>query len=275
MPSAARCPTFYAGQEADLLRAEEKSVPWNGKLYSLKSFEVSRTPDQEDNLLKLYLYSVDYYTVSAVIKNLHTEYGNGRTLYQEYIQNYRFENHESYDLPCGFGMVLSVVTKDQYIIFCQRDDNSGFRSGESDISIVEGVNPALDNINGLNWHSIAKRALSEEICKVGNRGIPETEVDVNILGLIFDKQYNQWNLCGCIEIEQTSQELIALRNSGIPGKWELKNIDFVPCEPEDVMKYLGQSVPEIYLSVQGRRSGDSPVRPGFDSRRISLCHRRR
>ena len=80
---------------------------------------------------------------------------------------------------------------------------------------------------------MAIRGLQEEI---GN--IPKEKISVDLLGFVFDKKYNQWNIIGQIYINLTQDELIKRRNSGSGGKWELKSIDFVPFTPKETVAYL-------------------------------------
>ena len=144
------------------------------------------------------------------------------------------ENNTVYPLPNSVGICLCVRTKDNKLIFAVRSAESGYRPGESDVSVVEGLNPQYDmKLHSLDLSSACYRAVYEEI---GN--IEEEKVEISVLGLVFDKAYNQWNFIGDVYINMTQDELIARRNSGASGKWELKALDFVRFHPKDIFQYL-------------------------------------
>ena len=129
---------------------------------------------------------------------------------------------------------MLIKTADDKAVFAVRLNSSGFRPGENDVSIVEGVNPLLD-INGhsIMFDKIAKCAVQEEICDVD-----ESNINASILGMVFDKEYNQWNIIGCINLKLTQDEIIKRRNRGVSGKWELRTLDFQQFSPKDLMRYL-------------------------------------
>ena len=217
--------------ELERRKKEGQTVPWNGNVLSLNKYNVSRTANDEDYCLELSLSKTDYYTVYSTIHNLK----NGTpSLREKYIDTFPFENNILYPLPNAVGLCLCVKTKDNKIIFAVRSSNSGFRPGESDVSVVEGLNPQLDiRMHSIDLVSACKRAVFEEIGKV-----EEDKLDVSVLGLVYDKEYNQWNFIGTAYVDLTQDQLITRRNSGAAGKWELKNLDFIRFHPKDIFQYL-------------------------------------
>lgn len=213
------------------MKEEGKNVPWNGSTLSLYKYTVSRTANYEDYKIDIFLLKCDYYMTYSTIHNLDV---GEKTLRSKYIETYNFENNEIYVLPNSVGICLCASTKDEKLIFAVRSADSGYRPGESDISVVEGLNPQYD----LKKHKVdimdaCNRAIYEEI---GN--IDDGNLEVSILGLVFDKQYNQWNLIGHVNINMTQDEIITRRNSGTSGRWELKHLDFVELSPNKVLQYL-------------------------------------
>ena len=206
-------------------------IPWNGNTLSLYKYIVSRTANFEDYQLEIFLEKKDYYTVYSTIHNLNN--GNP-SLRDKYIETFSFENNTIYPLPNSIGLCLCVRTKDNKMIFSIRSTDSGYRPGQTDVSVVEGLNPQYDlKRHSLDLLSACYRAVSEEI---GN--IEENKIDVSVLGLLFDKEYNQWNFIGDVYIDMIQDELISRRNSGSAGKWELKNLDFIKFHPKDIFQYL-------------------------------------
>lgn len=226
---------IFHSQFIDELKEKQKkgiAVPWNGSLLSLHKFGISRTQNDEAMKLRLFLYKTDYYTVSTIINNLCAVSPTGKKL-NEYINAFSFDSMDAYPLPNGIGICMSVITKDRKIIFAKRSSSSGFRSSESDISIVEGINPSADvRNNSVDFRNVAVRAFFEEICETS-----EENLDINILGFVFDKKYNQWNIIGSIDTSLTQQDIIFERNTGTVGKWELSAMDFIKLDLKEIMLY--------------------------------------
>lgn len=206
-------------------------VPWNGSTLSLYKYIVSRTADYEDYKLEIFLARNDYYTVYSTIHNLNS--GNP-SLRDKYIETFDFENNSVYPLPNAIGLCLCVRTKDNKLIFAVRSADSGYRPGQSDVSVVEGVNPQYDlRQHALDLQELCYRAVKEEIAH-----IEESQLDTSVLGLVFDKEYNQWNFIGDVYVKMTQDELIMRRNSGTSGKWELRTLDFIDFHPKKIFQYL-------------------------------------
>ncbi len=226
--AAFRASTVAALEEK---KARGETIPWNGSTLSLYKYIVSRTADNEDYQLELFLSKNDYYTVYSTIHNLNT---GEPDLREKYIETFGFENGELYRLPNSIGLCLCVRTRDNKLIFAVRSSDSGYRPGESDVSVVEGINPQYDiKRHSLDLYGACTRAVYEEI---GN--IEEGKMDISVLGLVFDKDYNQWNFIGDVYVDMTKEELIVRRNSGTAGKWELKSLDFVDFKPKEIFQYL-------------------------------------
>ena len=215
-------------------KAEGKSVPWNGTVLSLYKYQISRTEDEEEYKIILYLQKTGYYKVYATINNLFERCPEtGRKLI-DYTKEFNYRSDEMYLLPNAIGMSLQVITKDQKTIFSVRSSESGFRAGESDASIVEGINALQDMVNHeIDFYKAAGRAFNEEICDAD-----EELMEIALLGLVHDEKYNQWNIIGRINVNLTQEQIIQRRNSGTSGKWELDTLDFIPFRAKDIMLYL-------------------------------------
>lgn len=211
-----------------------ESIPWNGAVLSLYKYRVSRTADTESYAVNLFLRKSNYYWTYSTIQNLAT---GKPSLREKYIDTYVFENDNIYELPNSVGLCLLVITKDNKAIFAKRSNSSGFRPGEFDVSVVEGINPELDVINRtMSFTSMAIRAIQEEI-----GDIDKSKMEVDILGVVFDKGYNQWNAIGCCNIGLECDEIIKRRNSGASGKWELTDLVFITFSPKDVICFLSKN----------------------------------
>ena len=222
--------------EQEIANPESGFSGFNGELFSLYSYQIDRTPNNEDIILRIALYKTDYYTVQAVIRNLDYEFfdneSNSRiSLYDKYISGFAPGMVATSVLPNGIGVVATILTRDRKAIFCRRSEQSGFRSGQWDVSVVEGLNPTRDN--NLNIYEVVHRAIDEEI---GH--LPNDKLSINVLGLIFDKRYNQWNFVATAEVDLPSAKIREIRQTGTTGKWEISRLEFVPFSVKDVIKFL-------------------------------------
>ncbi len=207
-----------------------ETVPWDGKVLSLYKYNITRTADEEEPVIELSMAKCNYYTANPMIKNAHIDFLSKRI--DDFLDN---NCGGIYTIPNAFGICLCVVTEDNKVVFTVRSDNSGLRPGESDVSVVEGLNPYHDlNSGGLRAFSeICKRAIREEI-----GDIEDDKIEIHLLGLVFDRDYSQWNIVGKASIDMTQNEIIARRNTGALGKWELKKLEFVDYKISDTIEYL-------------------------------------
>ena len=112
----------------------------------------------------------------------------------------------------------------------------GYRAGEYDISVVEGLNESdISNDNKINFYAVAKRSINEEICELS-----ESEMAIHLLGLLFDKQYNQWNIIGVADLKIPYTEVNRRRRSGVSGRWELRELSFVNLDLGEIFDFLSK-----------------------------------
>lgn len=227
-----------------------ETVPWNGDTLSLYKYEISRTQVNEEYSLYIELLMNKYYNTYSVIHHLNDVCPETNKCLKEYIDNFSFEQSGTYQLPNSIGICLQVFTKDDYTIFSKRSIHSGFRPGESDVSIVEGLN-ADDIVNHqIDIKQAATRAFLEEICEANGK-----EIDIQLLSMIFDKNWNQWNIVGCVYADLTRETILERHNSGSSGKWEISRMDFVPAELKDIFVYISShrmwdtGLTTLYLSL--------------------------
>ena len=210
-----------------------ESAPWDGELLSVAHYSSYRTGRDEELSLRLRLHPTTYFEVASVIESLRGEDPHG---FGDYIGAFGFDGAEDYRLPNGLGICLTVTTTDGRMVFARRSSSSGLRPGEHDVAVVEGVLPSRDVVRGrLDVHGAARRAFCEEVCEID----ADESIVPQILGLIFDKAFNQWNLVGTIAAPFTQDELIRRQSSGFAGRWELVRHDFVRLDLEEIARYCG------------------------------------
>ncbi len=209
---------------------ERNASTWHEENLSLYKYNVIRTGNVDDSTIEIFLTPKDFYEVYSTIDNLNS---GKPSLREKYIETFSFESNATYPLPNAIGICLCAITKESKIIFVTRSTEVAFRPNENDVSVVKRLMRADIEQKPLDLSNVCYRAACEEIGDMS-----KDKVDVSVLGLVFDKEYNQWNLIGCVCVDMTQDELISRRNSGVLGKWQSKNLDFISFNPKDVFQYL-------------------------------------
>ena len=215
-------------------KAAGLSIPWNGKTLSLLEYRIERSASKGKMILDLSLALNEYYNTYSVITNLDQKCPETNRKLNQYIEDYDFtEPVGQYGLPNSVGICLQVITKDYKTIIARRSLVSGFRPEKYDASIVEGLNES-DIVNGnIDFYSVAKRSVREEICD-----LEDSEIRTHLLGFLFDKHFNQWNVVGVVELTITHDEVVRRRNTGVSGRWELKELNFLTLSIKEVISFL-------------------------------------
>lgn len=222
--------------ESDLAKPDSDFVGFNGDLWSLYSYEIDRTPNDEKIKLRVALYKTDYYTFQAVTRHLRVPYFDEESksmssLYDKYISTFIPSMCGGSVLPNGVGVVANVTTSDRNVIFCKRAEQSGIRPGQWDVSVVEGLNPTRDR--KMSVYDVVREAIFEEI-----GDLPKDKISINVLGLILDKDYNQWNFIAVAKVGLSSEEIREIRQTGAPGKWENERMHFEQLNLRDIVRFL-------------------------------------
>lgn len=204
-------------------RKEEEGLPykWNGPLYGLARHQLSRTTDREDMSLKLEFFHTDYFTFQATNMNLNFILPEGQTIRQKYIPD--DPNKTEPLLANGFGIALVIITSDENIILTVRNENAGTRGSQMDVSVVEGIHPALDRNAqhpGPDLFSTAVRGANEEI------GIIIDRTTIEFLGYGVDLEFYQWNMIGYAHVPHSAAEIQEIRSRGASGRWENTSLLF-------------------------------------------------
>lgn len=244
---------------------------WNGPLYALDRYVVSRTVPNEDMEITLVFRPTDYYTFQATVMSLDDNLVQPPatlTLRQKYLQGRDLAQPIPF-LANGFGIVLVILTKDRKLIFARRHQNTGMRPGEFDVSVVEGTHPVLDRLTtqrGPDIYRTVIRGALEEL------GIELIQSDITFLGFGVDVEYYQWALLGVACIEQTVEQALELRRRGISGKWENETFEVVDSDPIRVFNYVrnrkiwSAALVAVYWALvheYGRRRVDIAVKQVF------------
>lgn len=208
-------------------------LQWNGATYHLASYQLSREPVHEQMKLHLWFRPTDYFTILAKNRCLKED-----TFQKKYIIGHDWEITFP-SLPIPFGIGLSLLTHDGYILFAQREGNLGVRPGYFMTSVEEGLSRPLDRCTSSDAPDVyrcACRGLSEELGLTENSDFSAS--DILFLGFGLDTEYYMCGLRGFIKSSKTAHEIIKNWQIGVKDKMENKKLFAIPFTPEDVCEFV-------------------------------------
>jgi hypothetical protein len=209
-----------------------KPLQWNGDIYHLAKYVLSRDPVHEHMKLSLWFHPTDYYTVLAKNKCL-----KENTFREKYISDEGEIPLHSFPTPFGIG--LSLLTADGYILFAQRGENLGVQPGYFMTSVEEGLSRPLDRStvsDAPDVYRCACRGLSEELGLIENSDFSVS--DILFLALGLDTEYYMCGLRGLMRSQKTANEIMKNWQIGVKDKMENKKLFAVPFTPEDVCEFV-------------------------------------
>jgi hypothetical protein len=236
----------------------------------LRGYQHSMTPKEDAFRISLQFSPTNYYTFLATVGELGSEAigsppeGSLRVTYLGDVISAK-ERPIPF-LAQGFGIIVVVLTSDNYLIFHQRRPDIDVRPGEIDLAVIEAINPfkdRSDTSSAPDLYRAAARGVNEEVCK----GIVERD-DVTLLGFAVDLKYYQWNVVGLARSPMTYSEIIESRSRGVEGKWEMYKLIPVKSDPISSLSFLrDQEIWDFNLlalywflvKVYGRKEADYAV----------------
>ena len=183
--------------------------------------------------LHLWFRPTDYFTILA--KN---RYLKDIAFREKYIQGYAWDISFA-SLPIPFGVGLSLLTSDGYIIFAQREGNVGVRPSYFMTSVEEGLSRPLDRStisDAPDVYRCACRGLAEELGLIENTDF--SPADILFLSFGLDSEYYMCGLRGFMKLAKTAPEILNNWQSGVKDKMENKKLFAIPFTPEDVCAFV-------------------------------------
>ncbi|HEU5383261.1 MAG TPA: hypothetical protein VFV38_48290 [Ktedonobacteraceae bacterium] len=210
-----------------------KPLQWNGEIYHLARYILSREPVHEHMKLSLWFQPTDYYTVLAKNRCLQDQ-----TFREKYIQGNDWDAPCS-SLPIPFGIGLCLLTADGYSIFAQREGNVGVRPGHFMTSVEEGLSRPLDrgtSSDAPDVYRCACRGLFEELGLLENTDFAVS--DILFLGLGLDTEYYMCGLRGLLKARTTASEILKNWQMGVKDKMENRRLFAIPFTPQDICQFV-------------------------------------
>jgi len=222
-----------------------KTFQWNGKRYYLESYVNSRTPLDEYLTLDLRFGPSDYYTFQATNMSLNEKVSKNnkkRLLRGIYLKDVKWDKPVKF-FSNSFGINLTVVTEDNYVIFTKRSENLGSRPNVYNISMCEGISASDSKITdpAPDLFRTAMRGLGEEIAEELALIVPKD--DILFLSFGVDTEYSQWGLLGTVRVNATKTQIEKWRGRSTKDKWENIKVEYVTYKPKDVIKYVFSKEP--------------------------------
>lgn len=218
-------------------RTQGLPAQWNGPFFALDRYAIGRSIPDEGLELTLVLRRSDYFSFQATVMSLDKNLMQPPaelTLRQRYLLGTDLTKPVPF-LAQGFGVALVVISEDQKLIFSRRSHDAGARSGELDITFVEGVHPNFDRASdhpGPDFYRTAIRGAKEEV------GLDLFANEIVFLGFGVDTEYYQWQLLGMARSRGTAREALEPRRRGTAGKWEARRFELLDFNPSTVFEFL-------------------------------------
>ena len=189
-------------ERVERCRADITYEPQNNQMVSLVGKDVFLTDDVEEKVLSIRYQKIEYrlfYKALMLWDQLELN---------KVMAGFDYQT-ESYSIPNAMGLAFMVITADQKLLFSRRSSKRKVRPLQYDCSIVEGLKTKTKSKDGEEYEPIdegyliteIERAFKEEVCST------EENLDIQINGLVIDKEYGQWNLVGTICTSKTADEI--------------------------------------------------------------------
>lgn len=207
---------------------------WNGEIYYLDRFVISRNDTEEFLALQLWFGPTDYYTFQATNMRL-----DEQDLRERYVGNWTWERPIPY-FSSSFGISLAVITSDEQIVLTQRSALVGSRQGQFNISVNEALSPLLDRStegHAPDVYRCAIRGAAEEL------GIALNHFDITFLSFGVDSQYSQWGLLGMARVNKRADDILRWRAMGVKDKWENESLHVIQFAVDPVIDFVLKTSP--------------------------------
>lgn len=210
----------------------EIGLPFNSPLYKLKAFHAGfreMIDGEEVPVLRLRFGPTDYFT--QIVTDLNVE----NPMRNSYRRGVTLTEHPVPQFASLLGVNLSLITKDNYLIVSERNLRSFLAGGKLHTSVAENMQRPLDGgVNGApDPFRSALRGAHEEL------GIELDAKELEFGAFGVEPTLCQYSLFGAQRLQLTRDEIMRLRNFGIPkDKWESSHLIFVPYEPEQLAAFV-------------------------------------
>lgn len=222
---------------------------WPGQTTALDRYRRGRANDEETLEVHLWFRPSDWYSHLATSLSLDSEFvvdeltGQQKTVRDTFLGgiNWASPNLQPHPfLSNTFGMVMSLVTSDNYLVIVRRADEIGSLPSIYNCAINEGLIPSKD------W---SDSGVAPDVYKATIRGAHEelnlelSREEVTNLALVVDTRFNMWGMLGVVRTQHTFQEVIDLRRRSAKDKWEGNEIFPVKFSVDTVLEFVSEHRP--------------------------------
>lgn len=210
---------------------------WNGGRYYLRSFTLTRQPDEEEPRLIFWFGPSDYYNFLATSLSLDRRLevdGTATTLREMYLKDADPWAQPVSHLAHSFGINLAVITTDNYLLLTRRSRHVSSRPSTWNVAVNEGLQRPADKDEAGNpdFYKAAVRGVYEEL----GVSLRETTGDWPLfLSFGLDWELYQYALLGRVRLNLTLKEARDCWELNTRDKWE-GELHAIPC----TLKHFGE-----------------------------------
>lgn len=177
----------------------------NDVMVSFLSCKTDHTSVQEDLTVDVIYREIEYKLFKTMLIKRNDPFYNINRRISKYTMDI---NDCVYEIPNAMGLAFMVITGDNQLIFSRRGTRTTVRPGQYDCTIVEGLKIQATDSDGV--YSIydndylekeIRRAYREEVA------VDDFGIAINIMGIVLDKEYSQWNVVGSIKTNKSFDEI--------------------------------------------------------------------
>ncbi|MBF0134663.1 MAG: toll/interleukin-1 receptor domain-containing protein [Magnetococcales bacterium] len=220
-----------------------KSNVWNGNILRLKNWDLVTQNNQDEKKELIILVEpaeyFDFVITHLKLKEITItdEKGTSISAWDKYVNNYEFTGTPNKNLVNYFGVSLTAITSDGYVILSKRSNRNAVVPKVMHVSIAEGTKFPDDTTKekGNLLYNTALRGAREELC------ISINENQVEFLGLMYSTELAQFDIAGTVQIDLKKDEIVNIRRTGCQDQiFENDNIIFERFYPELVVKLINR-----------------------------------
>ncbi|MEO8494432.1 MAG: DUF4062 domain-containing protein [Planctomycetota bacterium] len=231
----------YSKEQARKMAANEPGS-WDGPVFRLKGWDLSPAPNGESKILVLQVENGSYFDFVIThlsLKDIQVADESGKEIsaWEKYVaaQDREFNGQPNSSLSNMFGVSLTAVTSDGYVILHRRSQRNAVVPDFIHVSVAESTKAPTDaeKDRGQLVYNTAVRGLDEELC------ISEFSRDkIEFLGLIYSPELAQFDLVGTVRLPFTAaavkQKVAGCRDS----KYENERLIVLPFNALEIASFM-------------------------------------
>jgi hypothetical protein len=242
----------------------QKSNLWNGERFALISYYPTRYGITEEPGISFTFKLTDYAAFLGITLRLddsgliQDNAGNLTTIREKYFPNFDVEQPNQY-VTHSFGLNLSVITKDNKMLFCQRNAFVAHKKRIYTVPMNEGMQypQDIDDFGKPSFLKTVYRGLIEELgVNLNDLGYSKYTLDMLNFGMLASD--NEYSLLGRVKLPLITEEVeemyyFSAKDRGLETQNELYAVDY---DPYSIIEFVsahgpwsGRGLAVVYYSM--------------------------